>query len=113
MEFIMNEEMKDAIIRYIKELDIDAVGLWQIVPDQKEFNLSDDDFKNYFYDVILSLMKNGAIPVKSPYISNWDEITIYGNEPNDIANNIIAMWVKNKQDKSIFSPQEGIWFKRP
>ena len=107
--------MENRVEGYPEELAIDAVGLWQIIGDLDEFDLSDDEFKEHLKNVILSLMKNGAVPVVSGKDSYaWAEISTYGRLPEDIANNISTKWSKNytKDRNSIFD-LGGVWFARP
>jgi hypothetical protein len=106
----------DVIKSIPMELDLDAVGLWQIIPFDEKYDLNENEYRIFLYKTIISLMQNGAVPVVgggSEY--EWKEIDTFGKTAEDVANNISVRWTKDKKNKmtdNIFD-LGGVWFARP
>jgi hypothetical protein len=93
------------------ELAIDAVGLWQIVSfGMDAFELSGADLVDYVRRHILSLLSKGAKPVRGAMdgVHYW-KVMHYGNSPDEIADAIIAEWLKSGRDPDF----GGVWFALP
>jgi hypothetical protein len=77
------------------ELPIDAVGLWQILPDGREcFGLSGDDLIEFVRLCIFALLEKGAVPVSGGKGTGYDWVhqPQYGKTKEDIADAIINIW---------------------
>jgi hypothetical protein len=91
------------------ELEVDAVGLWQIIPVGKDgFNLSGTALEEFTKRSIVALINRGAVPVRSLPAKDgfWEKQFQYGNLPNEIANKIIEEWRTSGVDPD----HDGIWF---
>ena len=95
------------------ELLIDAVGLWQIVPDARDtFGLEGDALVSVVKRAIYTLLAHGAKPVRGGVGTDhaWIEQTQYGTEPEEIVRRIIAEW----GGWSLGEPTVGgLWFALP
>jgi len=112
----MNENiLENDIKERPMELDIDAVGLWQIIRIPKKLKLSENEFKKHIYNVIISLMENGAVPVISTENEGyeWEEINTFGKTFEEIANNISNKWYNNMNINNTIFDMGGVWFARP
>lgn len=103
--------IEERIAQVPEELDIDAVGLWQIVPFGREgFGLAGDELDDYVRRHILALLAKGAKPVvgATDDIHYWTLVD-YGRTPDEIADAIIAEWHAMGRD-----PNPGdVWFAIP
>jgi hypothetical protein len=103
--------IEEWIARVPAELEIDAVGLWQVVSFGREgFGLSDEPLTDYVRRSILALLAKGAKPVRGVTIGSrgW-RVVDYGEKPEDIADAIIREWRLAGQD-----PTHGdLWFALP
>jgi len=101
--------MSEWIDRIPNELEADAVGLWQIVTAGKDnFDLAGEDLKSFVKLGILALLKKGARPVAPSQEPGkfWELNVCYGENPNDIAENIVGEWLKSETDPD----EDGLWF---
>ena len=94
------------------ELQIDAVGLWQIVSFGRQgFDLSGEVLADYLRRNILALLDNGAKPVvavaNAIHGRGWLPVD-YGNTPDQIANAIIQEWLEEELE-----PNFRVWFALP
>ena len=95
------------------ELDVDAVGLWQIVPAGREgFRLENAELTEFVRQCILALLASGAKPVKGGGGTRFDWIlqTHYGESDLEIANSIVGEWLEIGAGD--VSPG-GVWFALP
>ena len=101
--------LSEWISRIPNELEVDAVGLWQIIPAGKDsFDLSDEDLDNFTRRCIYALMERGAWPVRPSFRKDkfWERQFQYGDSREEIAENIIKEWKKIGIDPD----QDGVWF---
>lgn len=96
------------ISRLPNELEVDAVGLWQIIPVGIEnFGLSDDLLEDFTYRCIIEILRKGAVPVKSvPDISDWIPEKKYHGSEEKIAKQIIDEWKAGE----LVPDHDGLWF---
>jgi hypothetical protein len=109
------ETPSEAISQYPGELDLDAVGIWQIVPDGRvTFGLSGDALADYVRRAIYALLDAGAVPVRHVPGSgfHWTRQTQYGSTREEIAEAIIAEWKPVPYD-SYSMIEHCPWFARP
>ncbi|WP_018897288.1 hypothetical protein [Rhizobium sp. 2MFCol3.1] len=95
------------------ELEVDAVGLWQIVPAGRDgFQLENAELTEFIRQCILALLASGAKPVKGGAGTKFDWIlqTHYGESDLDIANSIVSEWLETGAGD--VSPG-GVWFALP
>jgi hypothetical protein len=119
------QEIAEWIFLVSKELDADAVGLFQIVPEARRiFGLEGYELKDCIYGDkgkglidcvrrhILALLAQGAKPVRGDVKGTgyWIEQTQYGTEHGEIADAIISEW----WGWSFGDPNHGgLWFALP
>ncbi|WP_199189546.1 hypothetical protein [Trinickia dabaoshanensis] len=86
--------MSEWIERIPNELELDAVGLWQIIPVGADgFGLSGERLDDFGYRCILALLRRGAAPVKSkPNAVGWAPATEYTGTHEEVARQIIDDW---------------------
>ena len=109
------EPLSLVVSQYPGELDIDAVGIWQIVPGGRtDFDLSGDALDDYVRRAILALLEAGAVPVRHIAGSNYEWVyqPQYGDLPSEIAANVIAEWHSLPDDPLILI-SKCPWFARP
>jgi hypothetical protein len=100
--------MSEWIARVPNELDIDAVGLWQIVPvGIDSFGLSGESLEQFSYRCILALLQRGAVPVESVSgVSGWVPQTRYRGSHQEIATQIVNDWKSGE----LVPDHDGLWF---
>jgi hypothetical protein len=110
---IYGTPLSEWITQTAAELPVDAVGLWQITPDAREyFGLEGEALVSAVERAIHTLLDHGAKPVRGGRGTghHWIEQTHYGTEPDDIVRRIIAEW----SGWSLGEPTVGgIWFALP
>lgn len=97
------------VSRIPNELEVDAVGLWQIVPVGRDnFELSGERLSDFVMRGVVALLKSGAIPVRpSPERDVfWVRQTGYGVGVDEIARNVVSEWEMSGIDPD----QDGLWF---
>jgi len=95
--------------RIPNELEIDAVGLWQIIPVGKDsFELTGEELREFTKLAIIELLEHGAVPVRASKKKDelWVHQKQYGEQHEEIAESIITEWEKNNIDPDV----DGIWF---
>ena len=103
--------MSEWIDRVPNELDVDAVGLWQIIPvGIEDFGLVGEHLEDFSRRCILALLQRGAIPVRPASTSDkcWEPETAYRGSHEEIANQIIEEWNAGK----LIPDHDGLWFYR-
>ena len=95
------------------ELEIDEVSLRNIVIAGRDgFGLSGEALTNYMRRNIIALLDAGAVPVTSvaDAVHGRGLLPVsYGTMPDEIANAIIAEWLKEGSEESwrvLFAPRE-------
>lgn len=88
------------------ELEIDAVGLWQIIPvGIDSFGLSGEALEEFASRCIVALLRQGAVPVRFP---SGPVATEYKGSPEAIANQIVKQWKAG----ALVADHDGLWFER-
>ncbi len=103
--------LSEWVERIPNELEMDAVGLWQIIPVGKDsFCLTGEELRNFTKLAIIKLLEHGAVPVRASQKKDefWVHQKQYGNQHEEIAESIINEWGKNNIDPDV----DGIWFAR-
>jgi hypothetical protein len=101
--------MSEWVARVPNELEVDAVGLWQIIPTGRDsFNLSGKELEDFARRCIIALIERGAVPVLPAEAENefWKEQKQYGNSASEIADSIVKEWEQSGRDPD----HDGIWF---
>lgn len=83
-------------IKLVGELEVDAVGLWQIVTAGREgFRLEGAALDEFVRRSLLAHFAYGALPVRHvPGDPNvWTVQTAYGEKPESMADAIINEWI--------------------
>jgi hypothetical protein len=103
--------MSEWIDRVPNELDVDAVGLYQIIPTGiDDFGLSGEQLEDFSRRCIVALLQRGAIPVRpASGTKYWEPETAYQGSHEEIANQIIDDWKAHK----LIPDHDGLWFWRP
>ena len=102
--------MSEWVARVPNELEVDAVGLWQIIPVGIDyFGLSDNALEDFSRRCITALLQRGAVPVRpAPAPKYWEPETAYRGTHEEIANQIINEWKAGK----LIPDHDGLWFWR-
>lgn len=101
--------------QYSAELDIDAVGMWHIVPRaQRVYGLTGGAVAEYVRRAINAILDAGGVPVRhipgSGY--EWVQQKQYGNIREQIVEALIFEWQSLPED-SIALAGAAAWFARP
>lgn len=97
------------------ELDVDAVGIWHLVPiAEGDFGLSGADLISFLHRAIIALIDAGAVPVRPAPGSGieWVRQQEYGETPDQIADAVIEEW-KTIPNNTIAQITHCPWFARP
>jgi hypothetical protein len=100
-------------INLVGELDIDAVGLWQIIPAGSEgFGLEGPDLDDFVRRSLIAHFDYGAFPVRHiPGDPNvWTIQTSYGETPEVMADAIINEWIEMGRPEPTFG---DLWLATP
>ena len=96
--------MGEWIERVPNELEVDAVGLWQIIPvGIDSFGLSGGELEDFVRRCIMGLLRRGAVPVQYP---EGPQATEYQGSHEEITNQIINDWKVG----TIVADHDGLWF---
>jgi len=101
--------LSEWIERTPNELEIDAVGFWQIVPIGRDsFGLEDDKLNDFVKRSIIALLEKGAVPVRPSTNEGeaWRVQRQYGSKHDEVAANIITEWL----DSGLDPDHDGLWF---
>ena len=107
--------MHEYIKGCLEELKIDAIGLWQIVGNIKDFGLSKKEANSFCYRYILELINHGAKPVVGGVNTDyhWVVTNDYGDKPEEIADNVTKKWHETQNTPNDIADMGGLWFARP
>ncbi len=97
------------------ELEIDAVGMWQIAPVGREnYGLSGAELADFVRCCLLALLRRGAKPFVVVTAPNGIKTRVvmnkYGTTPEQITNAIISEWLASGTDPE---PYDSLWFALP
>ncbi|PRD41880.1 hypothetical protein C5748_19715 [Phyllobacterium phragmitis] len=96
--------MSEWIARVPNELEVDAVGLWQIIPvGIDSFGLSGERLDDFARRCIIALLQKGAVPVRFP---SGLPATEYQGSHEEIANQIVNEWKAG----TLVADHDGLWF---
>lgn len=104
---------EDTVSYYIETIpyyiDSDGEGLWHIVPGGRTFGFEGDDLTEFVRLCVLRLLEAGAVPVRHAESGalRWREQTQYGTTREEIADAIVAEWLKSGGGDP---PWEYLWF---
>ena len=101
--------LSEWVSRIPNELEVDAVGLWQIVPVGRDnFELSGECLREFVTRGVVALLSAGAVPVRPSPEKNvfWVRQSCYGVGVEEIAKNVVEEWEKSGTDPD----QDGLWF---
>ena len=111
------DPLNDFVLLYPNELDQDAVGIWQIVPDAEHaFGLSGDDLFEYVRRAVVALLDAGAVPVKFEDGSGyeWTHQKQYGVASDEISEAVVAELARVPLPWDSYALIEHCpWFARP
>lgn len=94
------------------ELEVDAIGLWQIIPTmRKGFGLDGEMLENAIRSSILGVLARGAKPVVGSRLKHgsWEIVGRYGDTADMIVDAIISEWRSSGRDPDV----GDIWFALP
>ncbi len=106
------ETIEERLLKIPNELEIDAVGLWQIISFGREgFGLTGAELVEYARLNILALLNRGAKPVIADFAgeNDWKIKEGYGQTREEIAQAIISEWLISGKDPDV----GGLWFALP
>ncbi|MBU9580588.1 hypothetical protein KTE26_19305 [Ralstonia mannitolilytica] len=95
------------------ELEVDAVGLWQIVPAGRYgFELNETDLSEFVRRCVVALLEHGAKPVVGGAGTEFDWIfqAQYGDSNEEIANAVVSEWLAAGAGDC---DPGGLWFALP
>jgi hypothetical protein len=97
----------------VDELEIDAVGFWQIAPvGTSSFGLDGDALDAFIRRVLLALFDGGARPVVGRKgVDHWILKDDYGSDPAAVAEAIISEWRESGSKEP--KPYDSLWFALP
>ncbi|WVT77635.1 hypothetical protein QM996_24720 (plasmid) [Sinorhizobium chiapasense] len=101
--------LSEWIERVPNELDMDAVGLWQVVETGRDgFELSGVDLRDFVLKCVQALLKSGAVPVFASTSSEkfWEKQLGYSDDADCAAREIVDEWTESGTDPD----QDGLWF---
>jgi hypothetical protein len=101
--------MSEWINRVPNELEMDAVGLWQIIPTGRDsFQLTGKALDEFAKRSIIALIDRGAVPVlpSSTGQGHWKQQDQYGSSSTEIADKILNEWRQSGRDPD----HDGLWF---
>lgn len=105
--------MSEWIAKVPNELEIDAVGLWQIIPAGRvSFGLDGEALITFTRRCLLALLSRGAKPVVGAVGDeehDWKIIEGYCGTNEEVADAIISEWLASGKDPDV----GGIWFALP
>jgi hypothetical protein len=97
----------DWIARVPNELEVDAVGLWQIIPAGRHgFGFSGADLEQFTREALSELLARGALPVTGQD-GVWVIEHRYGAKADEIIDNVVKKWLS----EGMRDPDVGdVWF---
>lgn len=104
--------MSEWMEQVANELPVDAVGIWQIVPDGRiGFGLEGEALTEYVRGQIAVLLARGAVPVTGggDEEPEWIVQRQYGSRPDEIVVNVVGEWLVDGAREDDFR----VWFALP
>jgi len=94
------------------DADVDAVGLWQIVPEGRDrYGLEGDGLVKFIRLSLLYMFARGAKPVRGRHgVDHWI-LKDYGDTPEAMADAIIAEWLAAGAVTP--KPYDSLWLALP
>ena len=92
------------------ELEVDAIGLWQIIPALRhDYGLTGDELDDAIRKMLGAVLARGARPVRSSSKRHnaWEEVQYEGR--NDIVEAVIDEWKQMERDPDV----GDVWFVLP
>lgn len=97
----------------VHELEIDAVGMWQIVPKGRvDFGLEGLELEHFVHLHVSALVHAGALPQMIEVCDGekrWAPDARYGSSPAEIIENVMSEWLADPVDPDV----GGLWFHKP
>lgn len=99
--------LSEWIARTPNELEVDAVGLWQLVSvGRSSFDLEGAGLEDFVRRSISELLSRGAKPVRATEGGRWLVQPQYVHGPEDMINRIVSEWLASSVDPD----EDGLWF---
>ena len=94
------------------DADVDAVGMWQIVPQGRDrYGLEGGDLVKFIRLSLLCMFARGAKPVRArDDVDHWI-LQDYGDTPEAMADAIVAEWLATGAPTP--KPYDSLWFALP
>ncbi|MBA1157872.1 hypothetical protein [Microvirga mediterraneensis] len=110
-EWRSGETLSEYIKQVANELPVDAVGMWQIVPQGRfGFGFEGEALTDFVRRCIAELLSRGAVPVVGGGLDGEHEWIVqrqYGSTPGEIIDNVVREWLANgAKDED----PGGLWF---
>jgi hypothetical protein len=94
------------------DADVDAVGMWQIVPEGRDrYGLEGDDLAKFIRLSLLYMFARGAKPVVMRSDADHWVLKDYGDTPEAMVHAIIAEWLAAGAPTP--KPYDSLWFALP
>jgi hypothetical protein len=106
----LGDTVADFIETLSYAIDGDGESLWHIVPAGDSFGFTGADLSEFVRMCVSRLLEAGAVPVRhSPEGAKlrWTEQTQYGSTPDEIADAIVAEWLRSGGGDPTW---EYLWF---
>jgi hypothetical protein len=106
-----NQTVRSWLKKMPNELEIDAIGLWQIIPaGVHNFGLSGNELEEFTQRAIIAILERGGLPAigyNSADGGGWKRAIEYGETNSEIVRNIVQKWLYEIGRK----PEvDDIWF---
>lgn len=105
--------IQESIDGLVNELEIDAVGMWQIVPKGRvEFGLEGRNLADFVRRHVSALVDAGALPQKVEVRGGqkqWIPDPSYGTDREAIVERVMSEWLADPIDPDV----GGLWFHTP
>ncbi|PZR36846.1 hypothetical protein [Caulobacter segnis] len=105
--------IQDSIDGLLNELEIDAVGMWQIVPKGRvDFGLEGSELADFVRRHVSALVYAGALPQMIKFCDGqkqWVPDPKYGTDREGIIERVMNEWLADPIDPDV----GGLWFQTP
>ena len=101
--------LSEWIHRTPNELEVDGVGLWQIIPVGRDsYSLEGEALNDFVRRSVTALIRRGGVPVRPAKGRGkfWERQAQYGKTPEEIATNVVTEW----QNSGVDPNEDGLWF---